>query len=207
MEFLHWVDKNYIEVFGAVTGILYVFLEVRQNLWLWPLGIITSATYIWVFFVNKFYAEMSLQVYYLVISIFGWYWWEKSARAKRGRSGRENSEQKVLVVSHLRLKTGLNIIVVFLLLFTVLWFVLKNYTDSPVPLYDSFITSLSIIATWMLARKIFEHWYLWVFVNAFSAAVFLSRGLIPTTVLFIVYGVMSVYGISEWKKTIKNNKL
>lgn len=190
------MNQNYIEVFGAVTGIIYVLLEVRQNIWLWPLGIITSATYIWVFFVNKFYAEMSLQVYYLVISILGWYWWK--------RSDGEKAVRKVLVVSRLKLNTGLYITVIFLMLFAVLWFILNNYTDSPVPVYDSFITSLSIIATWMLARKIFEHWYLWIFVNFISAAVFMSRGLVPTTVLYLVFGIMSFFGITEWKKSMKN---
>ena len=72
-----WISNNWIEIFGAVTGIIYVFLEIRQSLWLWPIGIITSGVYIWVFFSSKFYADMSLQGYYLVISILGWYWWLK----------------------------------------------------------------------------------------------------------------------------------
>src|SRR4030043_1236833 len=77
MPFTDWISNNYIEVFGALTGILYVFLEIRQNLWLWPVGIVTSAVYIWVFFTGKLYADMSLQGYYLVISVLGWYWWNK----------------------------------------------------------------------------------------------------------------------------------
>jgi nicotinamide mononucleotide transporter len=72
-----WISNNFIEIFGAVTGIVYVFLEIRQTIWLWPVGIITSAVYIWVFFTSKFYADMSLQGYYLVISFLGWYWWAK----------------------------------------------------------------------------------------------------------------------------------
>ena len=77
MTVYDWLSDNWIEIFGAVTGIIYVFLEIRQNIWLWPVGIITSAVYILVFFTNKFYADMSLQVYYLVISVLGWYWWVK----------------------------------------------------------------------------------------------------------------------------------
>jgi len=64
-----WLSKNWIEIFGAVAGIIYVFLEIRQNLWLWPVGIVTSAMYIFVFFTGKLYADMSLQAYYLVISV------------------------------------------------------------------------------------------------------------------------------------------
>lgn len=88
-----WLQDNYIEVFGALTGILYVFLEIRQTIWLWPVGIVTSAVYIWVFFTGKLYADMSLQVYYLVISCLGWYWWTKGRNGKSG--ARENEDLPV----------------------------------------------------------------------------------------------------------------
>jgi nicotinamide mononucleotide transporter len=67
---------------------------------------------------------------------------------------------------------------------------------------DAFITSLSIVATWMLARKILEHWYLWIVVNFVSAVLFLTRGLYPTVILYLVYGIMSFVGLVAWKKTI-----
>ena len=200
-----WLLTNYIEIFGAVTGIIYVFLEIRQNIWLWPVGIITSAVYIWVFFTNKFYADMSLQGYYLVISCLGWYWW---ARGKKGRMGeRENGgmeerEKNELEVTRLGLKTGIILAIVFVLLYAIMWLVLTRLTDSPVPARDSFITSLSIVATWMLARKIYEHWFLWIVVNFVSAVLFITRGLYPTAVLYVVYGIMSFAGLIEWKKTI-----
>ena len=89
MHLTDWITNNYIEIFGAITGIIYVFLEIRQNIWLWPVGIITSGVYIWIFFTGKLYADMSLQGYYLVISILGWYWWVKkrSGRVGEGVSG------------------------------------------------------------------------------------------------------------------------
>ncbi|HMT67514.1 MAG TPA: nicotinamide riboside transporter PnuC, partial [Bacteroidales bacterium] len=72
-----WIAENIVEVFGAVTGIAYMILEIRRNIFLWPLGIITSAVYIYVFGREGFYANMGLQVYYLVISIYGWYMWRR----------------------------------------------------------------------------------------------------------------------------------
>jgi nicotinamide mononucleotide transporter len=202
-----WISNNFIEIFGAVTGIIYVFLEIRQTIWLWPVGIITSAVYIWVFFTSKFYADMSLQGYYLVISILGWYWWAQGTGQKKegekGRMGEGGKEQ--LQVTRLKLRTGIVLAIVFVLLYTVMWFVLTSLTDSPVPVRDSFITSLSIVATWMLARKIFEHWYLWIVVNFVSAVLFLTRGLFPTFILYVVYGIMSFAGLVEWKKTIKTD--
>jgi nicotinamide mononucleotide transporter len=220
---INWITNNYIEIFGAVTGILYVFLEIRQTIWLWPVGIITSAVYIWVFFTGKLYADMSLQVYYLVISILGWYWWAQGsgepsiASAKDGlraqgsglREGEEMGEnfretgKEELQVTRLKLRTGIMLSVVFVLLYTALWLVLTRLTDSPVPVRDSFITSLSIIATWMLARKIYEHWFLWIVVNSTAALLFLTRGLYPTVILYVVYGIMSFAGLIAWRKTIR----
>jgi nicotinamide mononucleotide transporter len=217
-----WISNNFIEIFGAVTGIIYVFLEIRQTIWLWPVGIVTSAVYICVFFSSKIYADMSLQVYYLAISILGWYWWVRGTRVRRSFSeggghraistghSAQSSAQEVagdikneeLQVTRLKLKTGLVLTAVFILLYITMYLVLTRLTDSPVPVRDSFITSMSIIATWMLARKIYEHWYLWIVVNFVSAVLFLTRGLYPTVILYVVYGIMSFVGLVEWKKTI-----
>jgi nicotinamide mononucleotide transporter len=215
-----WLSNNFIEIFGAITGILYVILEIRQNILLWPIGVITSAVYIWVFFTGKFYADMSLQGYYLVISFMGWYWWLKGngrrakgagqraegegQRAEEGKEtkGRRDEGTKGLSVTRVKLKTALVLALVFLALYFVMWFVLDRFTDSPVPVGDSFITSLSIVATWMLARKIFEHWFLWIVVNAFSVVLFVIKGLYPTVILYIVYCAMSFAGLIAWKRSL-----
>jgi nicotinamide mononucleotide transporter len=199
MEALAWLTNNYIEVFGAVTGIIYVFLEIRQNLWLWPVGIVTSAVYIWVFFTGKLYADMSLQGYYLLISCLGWFWW---LRGKGTEPKESRIDNRPLQVSRLKLKTAVILVIVLAVLYFILWFVLSRMTDSPVPEVDSFITSLSIIATWMLARKIYEHWYLWVVVNSVATALFVYRELYPTVILYIVYLVMSFAGLVEWRKSL-----
>jgi len=218
MIIYNWISNNFIEIFGAVTGIIFVFLEIRQNIWLWPVGLVTSAVYIWVFFTSKFYADMSLQGYYLVISCLGWYWWtrgkkrrlrSKATKFREAEGGDveklriEETETKELQVTRLKLSTGIMLALVFFLLYIIMWFVLTRLTDSPVPVRDSFITSLSIIATWMLARKIYEHWFLWIVVNFVSAVFFLTRGLYPTVILYTVYGIMSFVGLVAWKKTIK----
>ncbi|MCU0455069.1 MAG: nicotinamide riboside transporter PnuC [Bacteroidales bacterium] len=211
-----WISNNWIEIFGAVTGILYVFLEVRQNLWLWPVGIITSAVYIWVFFTGKLYADMSLQAYYLVISVMGWYWWHKGTGRRAQGSGQSQEVSPLeggpggvsgsvekLHVSRITLKTGVRLAVTFIIIYIAMWQVLDRLTDSPVPAWDSFIASLSVIATWMLARKIYEHWFLWIVVNISAAILFFTRGLYPTVILYMVYCAMSFAGLAAWKKSLK----
>jgi nicotinamide mononucleotide transporter len=214
MILISWLSDKYIEVFGAIAGIIYVFLEIRQKIWLWPVGIITSAVYIWVFFTSKFYADMSLQVYYLGISCLGWYWWVRGSglRAQgkglredyEGESGRRGEKEiGRLEVTRIKLRTGVILFFVFILLYSVMYLALSRLTDSPLPGWDSFITSLSIVATWMLARKIYEHWFLWIVVNSVSAVLFLTKGLYPTVFLYFVYGIMSFAGLVAWKKTLK----
>lgn len=185
----------WIEIFGVVTGILYVILEVRQNSLLWPLGLLTSATYIYVFFQGKFYADMGLQVYYVLISIYGWYYWSR---------GGERSDEGKLPVTRAGSRQLLLLLLIFFLAWTGIYFLLDRLTDSTVPLGDSFTTALALVATWMLARKIIEHWFLWIVANLVSIALYIYKGLYPTVILYAIYALMAVYGYLEWKKTMNN---
>ena len=193
-----WTADHGIEIFGALTGILYVFLEIRQNILLWPLGIVTSAVYIYVFRENGFYAGMGLQVFYLAISVYGWRTW-----------GRE--QKKDLTVRKIDLKTGTICAVVAFVLWGGLWYILDRWTDSPVPMWDGLITSLSVVATWMLTRKILEQWHVWIIANVIATVVYLAVGMYPTAILFLVYAIMAVVGLMEWSKSrvekIKNETL
>lgn len=191
---IKWLSGNYIELLGAILGIIYVFFSIRQNIFTWPVGLLTSVLYVVVFFNSKLYADMGLQMYYVVISIYGWYEWLR---------GNSSDGKKVLKVSRLSLNLGLVLLLVSFLIFLLMWYVLKKYTDSPVPFADSLATSLSIVATWMLARKILEHWLVWVFVDAFSIGLFWYKDLHPTVILFVVYTGMAVVGYREWRKEIK----
>lgn len=192
-----WISENYIELIGAVLGIAYIFFSIRQSIFTWPVGLLTSVLYVWVFFVSKLYADMGLQLYYVVISIYGWYEWLK---------GNPDSKNELLKVSRLNLKLGFVLLLVGMALFALIWFILKNYTDSPVPGADALATSFSIVATWMLARKILEHWLVWIFVDAFSVGLFLYKDLIPTVILFVVYTIMAFAGYIEWRKDFMTEK-
>lgn len=186
-----WLSGNYIELLGAILGFAYILFSIRQSIWTWPVGLLTSVLYVWVFLTTKLYADMGLQVYYVFISIYGWYEW------LRGKSSDDNGK---LHITRLTLKLGLILALISVLVFLLMWYVLKNFTDSPVPFADSLATTLSIVATWMLARKILEHWLVWIFVDAFSIGLFWYKDLYPTVILFVVYTVMALVGFVEWKK-------
>ncbi len=137
---------------------------------------------------------MALQGYYVAISIYGWYFWLK---------GGNKTKTIEVPVSRLSKKIFWLMIPVTAVVYGIILYILLNYTDSPVPYMDSMTTALSVVATWMLARKIIEHWIIWVFVDAVSAGLYIYKSLWPTTVLFIIYTIMAVAGYYEWKKKLK----
>jgi nicotinamide mononucleotide transporter len=198
-----WITEHWLEIFGALAGIVYVLLEIRQNIWLWPVGIVTSSVYIIVFFTSKFYADMSLQVYYLVISFYGWYAW--SYGTLNHEPATPNHEPNTLHPVTTPLRLAVKLAGVYIILHAAMWYILANHTDSPVAGWDSFTTALSVIATWMLARKYIEHWILWIIVNIVSMILYIYKGLYPTTALFLVYTLMAVVGYREWSRDMKSN--
>jgi nicotinamide mononucleotide transporter len=191
-DLINWALSSNTELFGTVFGLVYVWLSIRQSLYTWPAGIITSLLYCWVFFEAKFYAMMALQGYYIAISIYGWWSWRK---------GNDNSSVGGnLRVSLTNKNLWIRLFIINLLLTFVMYYLLRRYTDSPLPFGDTVTTTLSIIATWMLARKKLEHWLIWIFVDLLCAGLYLHRGLYPTVLLFLAYSIMAGIGFYEWRK-------
>lgn len=189
---INWLITNYIEITGTVLGILFLYFEIKQNWLLWPLGVLTSVFYIFIFFQAKIYADMGLQVYYVGMSIYGWwYWWR----------GRQNQDKPELPVVRLQPRLAWTLVGVTVLLFILISYILVCHTDSTVPYWDAFTSALSITATWMLARKILEQWYIWMLVNVISLVLYMYKGLYPTVVLFAFYAALSVVGYLQWRKS------
>ncbi len=190
-----WLKNNIVEVSGAILGLIYIFLSIRQNIFTWPVGLLTSVLYIYVFFKSRFYADMALQVYYVGISIYGWYYWL--------RGNPELNDE--LPVVHTPRKLWIALLIVSFALFLLIAFVLNNYTDSPIPYWDALTTALSLTATWMLARKYLETWVIWVIVDFISTVLYATKDLWATVVLFTVYTGMALVGYHQWKKGMRND--
>ena len=180
---------EYIEIAGAVIGLLYLYLEYRASVYLWPVGVIMPLFYIYIFFVSRFYADMGINIYYLFASIYGWIRWNKSA-----------SQEQSLAISHMPFRYwGVALLALSILFAGIAW-ILIRFTDSPVPFGDSFTTALSIVAMWMLANKYIEQWGLWIVVNVVSCALYAWKGLYPTALLYVVYSIVPVFGYFKWKQ-------
>ena len=170
--------EQLLEYFGVLTGLLYLFLEIRQHRAMWVVGFLTSLVYVFVFFFSKIYADMGLNIYYVAISIYGFWQWT------RRRGGQEQTAEAVEAVPQE----------------VILYYALHHFTDSPIPAGDAFTTAVGIVATWMLARRIVEHWIFWIIVNCVSVYLYCLRGLYPTMFLYICYAILAAVGLYTWKK-------
>lgn len=187
-----YLQANWIELLGSVLSIIYLYLSIKQKASLWIFGFLCSALYVVVFFQSKFYADMSLQFYYLGVSVFGWISWKAGKLENR----------KELPVKRTTPLSGAIILIIALVLYFLYYFILSEYTDSPLPKADAFTTALSIVATWMLARKMIEHWWLWIIVDSVSAGLYFYKALYPTAILFVIYTIMAIIGYRQWKKSL-----
>jgi len=189
---LDYIQKNWIEIVGAILSLIYLYLSINQKVSLWFFGIVSSVFYIVVFFQSKLYADMSLQFYYVVISVYGWINW------KHGKSGDKEELPTTKASGTLLIKISIATGLIYL----VYYFVLAKFTDSTIPKVDSLVGALSIIGTWMLARKLLENWIVWIVVDGLCVGLYIYKELYPTTVLFAIYTVMSVIGYRQWKKSL-----
>lgn len=185
-----------LEYFGVVTGLLYLLLEIRQHRGMWIVGFITSLVYVFVFFFARIYADMGLSIYYTLISIYGFRQWALGNKYPTEESGMN----EMILYRHINKKFGIKIFLALLLIYICIYYILIHFTDSPVPAGDAFTTTIGIIATWMLARRIIEHWIFWVVANIVSIYIYYLRDLYPTMFLYFCYAVLAIVGWYTWKK-------
>lgn len=179
-----------VELLAALTGFIAIYFQIKAKPIYWPVSIINVLLYMFVFFQAKLYAEIMLQIYYLAISIYGWIFWTKSNHLPQA------------AISRCSLHLLFILFIAFIILWIVMAYLLKNYTNTDVPYIDSFITSLSFIATYMLARKKIENWLIWIFVDAISIGLYFYKGLYLTILLFAVLTILAIIGYLNWRKRL-----
>ena len=191
---LSWVSAHYFELIASGLGFVAIFLQIKQNVWYWLVSIIMVSMYIYIYIDARLYADMSLQVYYLAISFYGWYMWLFG-----GRVNQHKTKLSVTTTAHRQL---IQLFLLSIVLFFVIAWFLVEFTNSDLPYWDSFTTSLSFVATWMLAKKKLENWLIWVVVDAFSAGIYIYKALYPTAVLFAFLTILAMVGYKKWKEEL-----
>ena len=185
------MTANPFEVVGVLTGILGVWLTTRQKIWCWPVGIISVAAFIVVFYGAKLYAAMGLQVVYVGLLSYGWHAW------LHGGAG-----QGALKVSRLPRRLALGLAVAGAAASGIAGYWLRARTDEALPYLDGFTTSFSLVAQWMQTRKFLENWAVWVVVDVVYVGMSLSQGLRLTAGLYAVYIGLALLGFRDWRRSM-----
>ena len=191
-----------LEVTGTVASLVYLFYSIREKVWLWPWGIIASAISLLVFYQCALYADMGLQVYYLAISAYGWWYWMS------GKAQEETGHVPIKEISRrLFIKLVIVGLVIYLGLLGALLYIpaMVNIASSDMPYLDAFTTAASITATWMLARKYLQHWIFWIVIDLVSMGMYLYKGLYFYSILFLIYTVGAIVGYREWKRIMSGD--
>ena len=180
-----------LEGIAAAFGVISVFLSTRQNIWSWPTAIVNVALYTVVFYNGRLYGQMGLQAVYLVLSIYGWYQWLHGGE-----------HRTALRVS----RASPRLLAALLALNLVAWLVLAavlRQTDAALPWLDALLTTTSLVAQWMMTRKIIENWALWIAVDVVYVPMFWSQGLYATALLYTAFLVLAVMGLVEWRRSMQ----
>lgn len=178
-----------IEAIAAIFGLASVWLTVRQNIWCWPTGLVMVALYILVFLDAKLYADMALQVVYILLSIYGWVHWARGG-------DRHNPLAVTTLTSSARVLWAVGV----LIFAAALGRMLETQTDASLPFPDAMITSLSLAAQYLMARKKLESWCCWIAVDVLAIMVFSFKGLYITAGLYSVFLGLAILGYIEWSR-------
>ena len=193
----------YIEILGTIIGFVYLWLEYKANIYLWVVSIIMPLIYLYIFYNVGLYADFAINIYYLLIAIYGWFAWKYGFKLLSFKKERKIVEE--LKISNLPKSVWLKLIPVYIVLQLSITYIIINYTNSNVPWLDSFTTSVSIIAMWLLARKYIEQWLVWIVVDAVSVGLYIYKDLYFTSFLYAVYAVIAIFGYLKWKKMLQSN--
>jgi nicotinamide mononucleotide transporter len=186
-----YLQQNWLEVSGVITGFICVYLNARENIWGWPMGIISCFLYIFIMYQAQFYADMWLQVVYVFLNAYGWYEWLYGGANKQA-----------LTVSHILPKEILLLLPAGILLTGVAYYYFDTYTDAAQPFWDSFNTAFSLVAIYLQAKKRLESWLVWITVDIVYIPLFYFRGLYPTAGLYLAYLVLATAGYFLWRKSM-----
>tara|TARA_B100000686_G_C16659513_1_gene900106 strand:- start:586 stop:1182 length:597 start_codon:yes stop_codon:yes gene_type:complete len=190
----NYIFQNWLEVAAVILALLYLVLAVKQNILCWLAGILSSILYFFIMRSAGLYMEAYLQIFYIFMGFYGWSQWRKGSRSSNN-----------FVVNTWSKFQHFYALSLILILSVISGFLLKLFTDAALPFFDALVTFGSVVATYMVAKKLLENWIYWLAIDSISILLFISRDLLPTASLFGIYVVIIFFGYKSWNKILKEN--
>ena len=184
--------KLLLQIVGTLLGLLYLWLEYKANIWVWIVGAIMPLVHGVLYLTSGIYADAAMQLYYVAAGIYGLVVWRRAP--KRKDDG---------IIKHTPRGWILNLVAVYAVLHVAIYFFLTEFTDSHVPVFDSMSTALSIVAMWMLSRKLVEQWLVWLVVDMISVCLYIYKGIPITAALYTLYCILAFVGYMRWRRVAR----
>ena len=185
----HWLD-----IVTTILGLAYILLEYRASLWMWAVGFVMQALGIVLYYQKGLYADCAMEFYYLSMTIYGWYRWINGSKTK-----------KVLPIRHFPRRLVLPWMLLMAVIWAVIYWLLVTFTNSTVPLADSFTTALSLVGIWALAHKYLEQWFIWIAVDVVTSALYFYKDIPFKASLYALYVIIAVFGYLKWRRMMSSD--
>ena len=190
----------WLELIAMLLSLAYVILAAKGSLWCWPAAFISTALYTVIFYDVLLLMDSALNAYYLLMAVYGYWQWSKNSKASQETSA------ELTIVSwglswHIKICAGLAILAVGL------GYLMATLTPAAFPYLDTFTTVYAVFATYLVAHKVLENWLYWIVIDFISIYLYIEKGLIPTTVLFVIFVIIAGYGYAKWLKLYQTSAL
>ena len=191
MDFLtaHWLD-----IVTTVLGLAYILLEYRASLWMWVVGFAMQALGIVLYYQKGLYADCGMEFYYLSMTIYGYWKWVRGTSSKNS-----------LPITHIPLRLLACWSVIMVAVWALIYWLLVTYTNSNVPLADSFTTALSLVGIWALAHKYLEQWFIWIAVDGVTSVLYFYKDIPFKASLYALYVIIAIFGYIKWRRMMTSD--
>lgn len=190
------LQTTLLEWIAVATGLTSVWFSMKENILVYPTGIVSVLIYVYIAFLYKLYADMGVNFYYFVMSVYGWYYWVHPKDESRNQARVTiNSRNEHFITA-----------AILIVSFGILYYGLTNFTDSDVAFWDALTTCFAIAGMWLMARKKLESWVAWIITDLISIPLYFYKGLVMTSFQFLVFTVLAFAGYFAWRNSYREQK-
>jgi nicotinamide mononucleotide transporter len=186
------LQSTWLEGTAVFFGLLSVWFAKKENILVYPTGIVSVLIYVYICLEVKLYADMGINAFYFMMSVYGWYKWS-----------RKDENRRVRPISYASRMEWFIAVAGIIMLFFLISYFLRNFTDSNVPLWDALTTAIFIIGMWLMAWKKIENWIFWIIGDLISIPLYAYKGLVLTSIQFTVFLILAISGYLEWRSKLK----
>lgn len=197
------LDSSWLEIIAAFFGLVSVWYAKKVNILVYPTGIVSVLLYVYICFYAQLYADMGINAFYFVMSVYGWIMWKMKTGGEKERP-----------VTFMTIGNYLVSVIFFFGSLAIILFLLKYfngddlvYWSTKIPYIDTFTTAIFIVGMWLMALKKVENWVFWIVGDIISIPLYFYKNLVFTSLQFSIFLILALLGYFEWRKLAKKNQI